>query len=259
MKKIVLLAVVSILAAAAASCRREIVSFRDMSPQDQFAHAKTFYDKKDYYRAKQQFTRVMMNNPGDPVIEGTQFYLAESYFYSDEFILAIEEYQKLINSMPQSEFVDDAEYKIALCYYRLSPKYSLDQEYTAKAVSQLQYFLDEYPLSEFVGEAREKLRECRNKLGMKEFKTGELYKKMGYPRAALISFKSVIDNYYDTDVVDDALFMMGECQLLMGNLEDAELAYQRLLDDFPASHFREKAGEKLQKIREELSRYQIGK
>lgn len=259
MKKFAILAVVSILAVAASSCRREIVSFREMSPQDQFAYAKTFFDKRDYYKAKTQFTRVMMNNPGDPVIEPTQFYLAESYFNSEEFILAIEEYQKLINSMPQSQFVDDAEYKIALSYYRLSPKYSLDQEYTKKAVTQLQYFLDEYPTSEFDGPAREKLHECRNKLGMKEFKTGELYKRMGYPRAALISFRTVIEDYYDTDVVDDALYLMGECQIQMGNLEDAEMALQRLLKDFPDSRFREKAGEKLQDIQEELARYQIRK
>jgi len=241
------------------ACKKEIVSFKEKSAQEQFEYAKKFFDKKDYYRAKNQFTRVLLNNQGNSIVEPTQFYLAESYFNSKEYILAIEEYRKLVNSMPQSEYVDDANYKIALCFYKLSPKYSLDQDYTVKAIDQLQIFLEDYPDSDFTEKARFKLLECRNKLGLKEFKTGELYRRMGYHRAALLSFKNVLENYQDTEYVDDALFFIGSSQMIMGNFEDAEISFTRLITEYKNSEYVEKAEIQLKEIKNRLSKYKVKK
>ncbi len=243
--------------AGISGCRRELVNFQEMAPEEQFLYAKKFFDKKDYYNAKLQFTRVVMNNSGNPIIEKAQFYLGESYFYNEEYILAIEEFKKLVSSMPQSELADDAVFKIARSYDELSPKYALDQEYTNKAISQYQLFLEEYPNSEFAVEARRRLHALRNRLGMKEFKVGELYRKMGYQRAALISYQTVIDEFYDTDMIDDALYRKGECHISMGDLEDAEKTFQELLTKFPESKYREKAESRLRSIQEELSKYTI--
>ena len=227
------------------SCQKAVVNLREMTPDAQFEYAKSIFDKKDYTKARGQFLLIVMNNPGSIIIEKAQFYLAESYFLLKEYVLSIEEYEKLIRSLPQSPYVDDAQYKVGLCYYELAPGYALDQEYTRKAITQFQMFLEDYPESELRSTVEEKLDDCRIRLAKKEYKSGELYRKMNYFKSALIYFNEVLELYYDTDFADDALYWKGECHRRLKEWEEAEKAFQDLLEKHTQSEFKEKAQQKL--------------
>lgn len=234
-------------------CHREKVNLREMTPEEQFAYAKGIFDKKDYHKSKMQFMIVVLNNPGSLITEKAQFYLAESYYNLKEYILAIEEYEKLIRSLPQSSYVDDARYKVGMSYYKLAPGYALDQEYTHKAITQFQRFLEDYPSSELRPEVEKKLSEGRHKLAKKEFKTGELYRKMSYYRAAILSFDAVLEKYYDSEFAEDALYWKGECHRNLWEWEDAEKAFQDLLVKYVQSDWVDKAKEKLKEVRKKQS------
>ncbi|MFC1568606.1 outer membrane protein assembly factor BamD [bacterium] len=236
----------SFIALIVISCNKQTAAIRDQTPEQQFEEAKRIFDKKDYYKAKMQFTVIVLNNPGHRIIEQAQFYLGESHFNLKEYIQAIAEYEKLIRSMPQSPFVDDARYKVGLCYFKLSPVYALDQEYTQKAIMQFQLFLEEFPNSDVRPEAEEKLKEARAKLAKKENKTGELYRKMGYFEAAIISFEVVLSEYYDTQFADDALYWKGECHIKGMAWDEAIQSFTALIDRYPSSSFLSRAKEKMQ-------------
>ncbi|OFY66347.1 MAG: hypothetical protein A2Y71_15915 [Bacteroidetes bacterium RBG_13_42_15] len=230
------------------ACHKQQVNLREMSPEEQLEYAMKFFEKKDYQKAKMQLTIVVLNNPGSGIIEKAQFFLGESYFNSKEYILAIEEYEKLLRSLPQSPYVDDARFKVGMCYYKLSPGYALDQEYTIKAITQFQYFLEEFSNSDLKPQVEEKLLECRNKLAKKKFKSGELYRKMGYYRSALIPFDGVLSNYTDTDYADDALYWKGECLRKLGEMEESKKAFLDLLNNYDKSEFVNRAIEKIQEL-----------
>ena len=236
------------------NCAREAVNIREMTLDEQLAFAKKTFDKEDYEKAKIYLNYIVMNNPGGTVIENAQFYLAESYYYSKEYILAIEEYQKLIKSLAQSAFVDDAVYMVGMCYYKMSPKYALDQEYTQKAIMQFRQFIEDFPDSELKGEAEQKLIECRKKLAKKEYKTGELYRKMGYYKAAIISFNDVFEEYHDTEFADDALYWTGECHRILRQWIEAERAFQSLLNQYPDSMWISRTESKLREVRIEKNK-----
>ena len=235
-------------------CGRQNLSSKALTPADQFTAAKAVFDKKDYFKAKSLFTLLVLNNPAGETFERAQYYLAESDYGLKEYVEAISEYEKLIKSMPQSSFVDDAQYKIGICYYTLAPGYALDQDYTHKAIAQFQQFLEDFPNSDLRPEAEKRLSECRAKLAKKEFATGELYTKMGYYRAAIISFDSILEDYYDTPYADAALFLKGESHLKMGEAESADLAFRSLLVKYPDSPYRSKAEAKLKKLSAETKR-----
>jgi len=235
-----------LLVLSVSACSKKAAALREQTPEAQFEEAKRIFDKKDYYKAKMQFTVIVLNNPGHRIIEQAQFYLGESHFHLKEYIQAIAEYEKLIRSMPQSPFVDDARYKVGLCYFKLSPVYSLDQEYTHKAITQFQLFLEEYPSSEVRPEVEKKLKEAREKLAKKEYKTGELYRKMGYYDAANISYSAVLAEYYDTQFAEDALYWKGECYIKQLSWDDAIQTFETLISKYPESSWLEKAREKLQ-------------
>ncbi len=229
-------------------CGKKVLNLRAMSPEEQFEYAKSIFDKKDYLKAKTQMMMVVMNNQGNVIVEKAQFYLAESYYGQKEYLIAVEEYEKLIRSMPRSEYVDDARYKTGMCYYRLSPSYGLDQDYTHKAIYQFQTFLEEFPDSDLKPEVEARLSECRNKLGKKVYKEGEQWRKMGYYRSAILSFNQVIDRYYDTEFLDDAIFWKGDCHMKLEEWEEARTAFQSLLDRNSGGKWEKKMNTRMKKI-----------
>ena len=233
------------------SCSKQKINLRSLSPEDQFEYAKKYFDDEDYLKAKTQFTIVLLNNTGNRITEKAQFYLAESYFKLKEYVLAIAEYEKLIRSMPQSDYVDDAHYKIGLCYYELAPGYALDQEYTLKSIARFEQFLDDYPISDLAPEVQQKLDISRKKLAKKEFKAGELYRKMGYYKAAIISFDTVLKEYDQLGFSDSALYWKGECYRKMKDLKEARTAFLELVKSYPKSDWAEKGREKLKSIQNE--------
>jgi outer membrane protein assembly factor BamD len=231
-------------------CGRNGVKLNELSPEEQFAQTKRLFDKKDYYKAKMQFTVLVLNHPGSGVMEEAQFYLSECHFHLKEYLLAISEYEKLIKSLPQSGFVDDSRQKMGLCYEKLSPSYGLDQDYTLKAINEYQQFLDDYPQSELRPVVESHMNLCREKLAKKEYMTGELYRKMGYDSSAVISFDAVLENYQDTSFSDDALFWKAQCLMKLNKTDEGMETFRLLISSFPDSPGAEKAKNRLKEVME---------
>ena len=226
-------------------CSGNKVNFSQLTPEEQLAAAKKLFAREKYFAAQEKFRMIVLQNPGNVIIEEAQFYLAESYFYEKKYVLAIEEYEKLIRSLPSSPFIDDAYYKVGLCYYDLSPGYALDQEYTQKAISQFKSFLTKYPNSELKDKVREKLQACHTKLAKKVYKTGELYRKMNYLRAAVISYKDVLEEYHDTEFVPNALYWLVKCNVKMENFEEAQKYYNQLTSSYAKTVWARRAEEEV--------------
>jgi outer membrane protein assembly factor BamD len=209
----------------------------NMTTEERFVYAMKKFEDKDYFDARTQFRIVILNAPGNTIVDQAQFYLAECHYKMDEFILAASEYERLLKLYPRSAFLDDAQYKLALCYDRLSPKSDLDQKYTLRAIEEFQRFVEDYPTSEFVEEVEKKLFAARAKLAKKEFDTGNLYRKMTYCEAAVQSFDDVLNHFYDSKYAEPALFYKGECLFKLARWRDAKTAFEILLEKFPKSSF----------------------
>ena len=116
-----------------------------LTAEERFARAKTLYDDGDYLEAINEFTVITLQYQGSALADDAQFYLGETRFAREEYLLASFEYQQLIRNMSASPLVPDARYKIGVCYYRLSPKSLLDQQYTTRAIDALQSFVEYHP------------------------------------------------------------------------------------------------------------------
>jgi len=220
----------------------------NMTAEDRFAYAMKLFNGKDYFEARTQFRIVILNAPGSALVDQAQFYLGECHYRMDEFILAASEYERLLKLYPRSEFLDDAQYKLALCYDRLSPKSDLDQKHTRKAIEEFQRFLEDHPTSEFVEEVEKKLFVARSKLAKKEFDTGNLYRKMTLYEASIYSFDDVLNQYYDSKYAEPALFYKGESLFKLERWDEAKKSLETLLEKFPKSEFAAPAKDMLEQI-----------
>lgn len=228
MKNLLLLAILTIFVACSSS-----IDTSNMAPEDRLAYAIKLYQEEDYEEAVKEFDALILQYPGSSIMDDAQYYLALTRFQREEYILAAYQFSKLIKSMPSSEFLADAQYMLADCYYELSPNFTLDQQYSKKAIEEFQVFIDVFPLNEKVAEAEKKIGELNDKLAMKEYEAAYIYNKMEYYDAALKYYDSVLEIYHDTKYAPLALY--NKINILLERKKDSEALTeaQKFLSKYP--------------------------
>jgi outer membrane protein assembly factor BamD len=212
-----------------------------MSAEERFNQAKKEFDEGDYLKAIQDFKVITIEYRGTTFAHQAQFYIAESHFKREEFRLAAFEYTELMRSYPTTEKVCEARYKLALCYYNLSPKSELDQQSTFSAIESFQGFIEYCPTSPLRMEADAKIRDLINKLAKKEYETGLLYMKREEYKASLIYFDGVLEQYHDSDYADDAQLKKAEAQLLRKRYREAKTEIDKFFAKYPGSSLKSEA------------------
>lgn len=192
----------------------------NLSAEEKLSYAKNLYDEEDYEVALNEFQAIVLQYPGNAVVDDAQYYLGMARFQRGEYVLGAYEFSRLVKNMPASEFVPDAQFMLAECYYQLSPHFSLDQKYTSKAIEEFQAFIDFFPSSEKVPEAERKIDELNEKLAHKEFENARIYEKLDYYKAALDYYTNVIETYHDTKYAPMALY--NKIKLLIARERNSE-------------------------------------
>ena len=141
-----ILVIFSSLALLTFSCSRSKIK-PNATLEERMEEGMRLFEKGNYYDAKTQFRIVTLSHSGSLIADKAQFHYAECHFNMKEYILSGSEYERLIKVYPNSEYVDDAKYKLGLSYFKLSPKYALDQEYTLLGIVHFQEFLEDYQYS----------------------------------------------------------------------------------------------------------------
>ncbi|OUW38108.1 MAG: hypothetical protein CBD44_01790 [Flavobacteriaceae bacterium TMED184] len=161
-----------------------------------------YLDQEEYVKAQDEFKFVLSRGTGTDYGDDAQFFLAEAYFLNDQFMLSIVEYENLTRKMAFSPFFEKARFRICEAYRIESPDYYNDQSYTEKALERYVEFLDDFPESEYNQNVTESMSILRNKLSKKLYETGVLYLKMDEFEPARMSFNDALNQYYDTDIID---------------------------------------------------------
>jgi outer membrane protein assembly factor BamD len=213
----------------------------NLTAEERLTYAEKLFHDGDYLEAQTQLRIIILNAPGSTVVDRAQFLLAECHFKMKEYLTAAAEYEKLVRLYTRSEYLDDAQYKLGLSYFELSPKADLDQKYTMLAISEFQKFLEDFPDSPFVAEVGEKLDAAREKLAKKEYNTATLYRRMAYYESSVISYNAVLSAYYDTRFAEPALYYKAECLVKLNKLEEAATSLKSLLAKYPRTEFRDRA------------------
>lgn len=214
----------------------------EMDDETAFYYLKNLFDKGKFVDASEGFDYFTLNFSGSAFVDSAQSLLGRSHYKLKEYILAADAFEELYRRFPRSRLVPDAMYMVGECYWKLSPKYSLDQEATEKAIDALQGFIDYYPdYTERVVQAQELIDNCREKLAHKGYANGIIYLKMKDHAAAIIYFQEVVDNYYDTEWAPLAVYQLGVSLVRDKQFEEAESAYRAFIAKYPEHSWRIKA------------------
>jgi len=178
----------------------------NLSPEDRLKNAIRLYEDEDDEEAVKEFEAILLQYSGSSLVDDAQYYLAQTRFLRQEYIIAAYEFSKLIKNMPASTFVADSQFMLAECYFELSPNYNLDQTYTVKAIEEFQAFIDFFPLNEKVQDAEARIHRLNIKLAEKDFTVAYIYEKLDYYTASMKYYDKVVETYHDTKYAPKALF-----------------------------------------------------
>jgi outer membrane protein assembly factor BamD len=217
-----------------------------LSVEKRFEHAVQLFKEENYLDAYEEFRIVTLQYQGSTFADEAQFDMGECRYKREEYVLAGYEYDVLVRTMPTSKYVPRARYARAMCYYRLSPAYYLDQTYSRQAVDEFQSFIEYHPTDSLVTQAESKIAELNMKIALKEYENGVTYIHMEYYKAAIVSFDHVLEKYHDTPYAEQAQYKKAEVLLLRKHVNEAKTEIEKFFAKYPNSTLKSDA-EKLQK------------
>ncbi|MCZ2204054.1 outer membrane protein assembly factor BamD [Bartonella sp. A05] len=160
---------------------------------------------------------------------------------------AINMAQRYITLYPTSDDSDYAYYIIGLSSFKQIPDVTRDQKDTKRAIAAMQLLVERYPGSKYVKDAKAKIHFAREQLAGKEMQIGRYYERGRQYLAASKRFRKVIEEYSDTNQVEEALFRLTEVNLALGLIREAQTAVSILKRNYPASQWYKLAYNLLQK------------
>tara|TARA_S200000501_G_scaffold377479_1_gene436017 strand:- start:1061 stop:1807 length:747 start_codon:yes stop_codon:yes gene_type:complete len=197
--------------------------FDDNIPyKTRFDDGLSFFEEEKYVKSSQQFNIIVERASHTDLGDDALFFLAESYFLNEDYDLALIEFEKLVSRMGFSPYIEKSRWRICETLMLLSPNFYHDQDSSMKAISQIQEFLDDFPNSEYSKDADELIKGLRSRLAEKNMETGKLYVKLKAYDSAIVSYKIVINNYYDTQFFEDANIEVIRCLSLLDKNDEAE-------------------------------------
>ena len=181
-----------------------------------------FFEEEKYVKASQQFNIIVDRASHTDLGDDALFFLAESYFLNKDYDLALVEFEKLVSRMGFSPYIEKSRWRICETLMLLSPNFYHDQESSKKAIAQIQDFLDDFPNSEYSKDADKLINELRTRLAEKNMETGKLYVKLKAYDSAIVSYKIVVNEFYDTKFFNDANMEIIRCLALQKKSDEAK-------------------------------------
>jgi outer membrane protein assembly factor BamD len=213
--------------------------------------AMEYYEDGDYVRSATLIEQIL------PIFRGTQraaelsFILANCYYHRGDYILAAHHFDNFVRDFPTHEHAREATYMRAYCNYLLSPRPSLDQSTTNRAIDQFRLFITRYPDSDKVEDAEKLISEMRSKLLEKSFQSAKLYYDMGDYKAAIIAFRNSLVDFPETRHREEIMFLILKSSFLLADRSVPERQLERFqntldeyyafVEEFPGSDYLEEA------------------
>lgn len=208
-----------------------------VGPEESWQRAQNLFERQKYFRAQQSLRDIVLNYPGCAMIDSVQFMLGRCSLEMADYLVATEEFQRLVDKYPTSKLVGDALFYSGKSLYLESPRFQLDQELTNKSLLQFQRFLEEHPAHALTDSGYFYLALCREKLARKEYAAAALYYDLSEYASAVLYADIILSNYYDTPLADPAQFLKCRSYFSLRDWEHAKKELQTYLDKYPEGKF----------------------
>ncbi|PZD79567.1 outer membrane protein assembly factor BamD [Mesonia sp. K7] len=218
--------------------------------------------KSKLKKAIQLYEQILPQYRGKPQGEKISYEYANAFYELGAYYDSSYQFERFSKAYPQSEKAEEAFFKSAKSDYHISPRYTLDQTETNKAIGKFQEYITLYPDGENIGEANQLSAELREKLELKEYEIAKLYHHREEYKPAIEAFNNFIEANPGSKYREKAYFYKMESAYLLAinsyaylvpeRLETAKVYYENYKKYFPSGELNEDANIIIQDINTRL-------
>src|SRR5262245_38426101 len=176
--------------------------------------------------------------PDSEYLQQAKYAMAESFYKessSSSLSQAENEFKDYITFFPISALAADAQLKIAMTHIRRIEKADRDNTQARLAEVELKQMIDSYPDSELLEEAKQKLRAVQEVLADGVNGVGNFYMHQRSYAAAASRYKEVLTKYPDYSRLPDTLYHLAESLERSGTEPESALYLARIVTEHPLS------------------------
>ena len=214
------------------------------------------YNKKDYSKALILFEGLVQKYRGTAEAEDLNYYYAYTLYRLKDYTTARYKFKEFADTYPASKNAEECRYMGAYCFYLDSPKSSLDQENTYKAIDALQLFINLYPKSDRATQAAQYIAKLRDKLENKAFDNAKMYYELGdYDvtnyKSAVIALKNAQTEFPDIKYAEEMNLLIVKSQYMYAKnsfptrqedrFNEAIEYYNEFIEAYPESKYAKEA------------------
>ena len=186
------------------------------------------YEKKKWTDALALYERLTNLVAGTDDAPEVVYKSAYANYYDKNYKLAAHQFKNFSVTFTNDPRKEEAAYMSALCYYEGSMDYYLDQSNTTSALNELQEFLNNYPNSEKAKNINDLIDELNYKLEFKAYENARQYFKMADYKAATIAFENVLNDFPATKLKSKAYNYILKSKLELAIYSKYDLKKERL-------------------------------
>lgn len=209
MKKIVFIFIISLIVCSGCAWFQPKA---EKSADELIREGMTAYEKEKYRKAIESFEKLKEWYPFSKFSILAELKMADSYYHLESYEEAIFAYQEFENLHPRNEVIPYVIYQIGLCYFERMDTVDRDQSAARKALATFNRLIKQHPKDEYAKKAEVLISQCKQNLAEHEFYVGLFYYKSKHYKAALSRFKTVLSDYPDAPIHQDAQKYISLCK-----------------------------------------------
>src|SRR5688572_10622867 len=181
-------------------------------------------DKNKFTVSRLTLQTLINTYPDSEYLEKAKYALAESFYRensSSALTQAEGQFKDFITFFPTSELADDAHLKVAMTHYLQREKPDRDNTQALLAEAELKSMIQTYPDSNMLDEAKQRLREIQEVLAAGVYGIGDWYHLRRAYPAAIDRYKEILLRYPDSSRVPEALYFLADSLQKSDNQSEA--------------------------------------
>ncbi len=220
-----------------------------IEPQELLKKARNEIKNDNFQDAQESLTQLMEDSPDSKERIVSQLLLAEVHYRQEQWEEAKFNFNRFVELYPAHKLAPRAQYLKAMADFRQIDISLRDQSFTHAAKAEFEKLVQIYPKTAYSKKGQQKIQECINNLAQNELEVGKFYFRTNSYQAAILRFKTILEDYPQQGFLDEVIYLLGESYYEEESYQEAKNFYKKLLKEHPRSEFRQDARARLRQLK----------
>lgn len=197
--------------------------------------AKEFYAAGQYVKSSELLGQILPRYRATEEAEELNWMNCMSYYGMKDYFMAGSYFKTFVDQFPFGKHAEEANFLVAYCDYKISPRPELDQDNTRNALEEFNLFITRYGFSPKVEECKKYITELQDKLVEKSHNSAKLYYDMHEYKAAVVAINNSLKQYATSKYREEMMYLKLHSLYLYAVKslpEKQKVRYQDTLDDY---------------------------